>query len=52
MDVWVSSVAVYGILFGVAAVWWLINRKKAQEVAKDWHFWAKQVWSLFVCASS
>jgi hypothetical protein len=52
MDVWVSAVAVYGILFGVAAVWWLINRKKAQEVTKDWHFWAKQVWLFFVCESS
>ena len=43
MDVWVSSVAVFGILFGAGAVWWLLNRKKAQEVSKDWHFWTKQV---------
>jgi ATP-binding cassette, subfamily C (CFTR/MRP), member 1 len=43
MDVWVSSVAVYGIVFGLGTVWWLLNRKKAQEVKKDWHFWLKQV---------
>jgi hypothetical protein len=47
MDVWVSSVALFGILFGAGAVWWLLNRKKAQEVSKDWHFWTKQVWSSY-----
>lgn len=45
MDVWVSSVAVFGILGGACAVWWLLNKKKAQEVSRDWHFWTKQVWS-------
>src|SRR5579871_3386883 len=45
MDVWVSSVAVFGILGGAIAVWWLIKKKKAQEVSKDWHFWTKQVWT-------
>jgi hypothetical protein len=43
MDVWVSSVAVFGIVCGAGAVWWLIKRKKAQEVSKNWHFWTKQV---------
>ena len=43
MDVWVSSVAVYGILFGAVAVWWLVRRKQKAEVQKDWHFWTKQV---------
>lgn len=43
MDVWVSSVAVFGILFGAGAVWYLIKKKKAQEVAKNWHFWTKEV---------
>ncbi len=43
MDVWVSSVAVYGILFGAVAVWWLVRRKQKAEVRKDWHFWTKQV---------
>ncbi|EKD20282.1 uncharacterized protein L3040_007291 [Drepanopeziza brunnea f. sp. 'multigermtubi'] len=27
MDVWVSSVAAFGILFGAGAVWWLLRRK-------------------------
>jgi ATP-binding cassette subfamily C (CFTR/MRP) protein 1 len=43
MDVWVSSVAVFGIFFGAGAIWWLLKKKKAQEVSKDWHFWTKQV---------
>jgi hypothetical protein len=47
MDMWVTSVAVFGILFGAGAVWWLLNRKKAQEVSKDWHFWTKQVWHFY-----
>jgi len=46
MDVWVSSVAVFGILFGAIAVWWLIKRKQKTRVEKDWHFWTKQVWKL------
>lgn len=43
MDVWVSSVAVYGILFGAGAIWYLVKRKKSQEVKRDLHFWTKQV---------
>jgi ATP-binding cassette subfamily C (CFTR/MRP) protein 1 len=43
MDVWVSSVAVFGIFGGLIAVWWLVRRKTKAEVGKDWHFWTKQV---------
>lgn len=43
MDVWVSTVAVFGILFGAVAIWWLLKRKTKAEVEKDWHFWTKQV---------
>lgn len=43
MDVWVSTVAVYGILFGAVAIWWLVRRKNKAVVGKDWHFWTKQV---------
>jgi len=47
MDVWVSSVAVYGVLFGAVAIWWLLRRKTKSEVDKDWHFWTKQVGYMF-----
>ena len=43
MDVWVSSVAVFGIVFGAGAIWWLVRRKQRGEVGKDWHFWSKLV---------
>ena len=43
MDVWVSAVAVFGIVFGAVAIWWLVKRRNKAEVGKDWHFWTKQV---------
>lgn len=43
MDVWVSAVAMFGILGGAVAIWWLVKRKKSMEISKDWHFWTKQV---------
>jgi len=49
MDVWVSSVAVYGILFGAVAVWWLVRRKSRNVVERDWHFWLKQVHNSLSC---
>lgn len=46
MDVWVASVAVFGLLGGAIAVWWLLRKKKTFVVERDWHFWVKQVRSL------
>lgn len=43
LDVWVSSVAAFGIFAGALAIWWLVRRKQEAQVAKDWHFWLKQV---------
>jgi hypothetical protein len=43
LDVWISTVAVLGIVFGTGTVWWLVSRKDKAEVAKDWHFWTKLV---------
>jgi ATP-binding cassette, subfamily C (CFTR/MRP), member 1 len=44
MDVWVASVAAFGILGGLVAVWWLVRGKQRFVVERDWHFWVKQVW--------
>lgn len=44
IDVWVASVAVFGLVFGSLAVAWLLNKRKPAEIAKGWHFWTKQVW--------
>jgi ATP-binding cassette, subfamily C (CFTR/MRP), member 1 len=46
MDVWVAGVAAFGILGGAIAVWWLLKKKRSFVVAKNWHFWTKQVWDF------
>ncbi len=43
LDVWISLVAVWGLVMGAGAVWYLLRRKDAQEVPKNWHFYAKLV---------
>jgi ATP-binding cassette subfamily C (CFTR/MRP) protein 1 len=43
IDVWVASVAAFGTVAGLVAVWWLLKKKTPAPVSKDWHFWAKQV---------
>ncbi|SPQ22876.1 ebef6632-866d-439f-84cd-3a4a4182fd09 [Thermothielavioides terrestris] len=42
IDVWVATVAAFGIVVGAIAVWWLLKRKQPTPVSKDWHFWTKQ----------
>ncbi|OLN93990.1 Metal resistance protein YCF1-like protein 1 [Colletotrichum chlorophyti] len=42
IDVWIASVAVFGVIFGSLAIVWLLQRKKPTDAPKDWHFWAKQ----------
>jgi hypothetical protein len=42
IDVWVASVAVFGIVVGSIA-FWLLNKKKSTGISKDWQFWTKQV---------
>jgi ATP-binding cassette subfamily C (CFTR/MRP) protein 1 len=43
LDVWLASVATFGLVFGLAAVVWLRRKKKPVEVGKGWQFWTKQV---------
>jgi ATP-binding cassette subfamily C (CFTR/MRP) protein 1 len=43
IDVWVSSVAVFGLVCGPFALWYLLRKTKAADIPKDWHFWTKQV---------
>lgn len=43
LDVWISVVAVFGIVFGATAVWYLMEKKPPQPVGKNWHFYAKLV---------
>lgn len=43
LDVWLASVAAFGIIFGAAALWWMLHNRRPTHVTKDWHFWTKQV---------
>ncbi|KAL8734881.1 MAG: hypothetical protein Q9166_001233 [cf. Caloplaca sp. 2 TL-2023] len=41
LDVWISSIALFGILLGPGAIWYLLKRRVPSPVAKNWHFYAK-----------
>lgn len=41
LDVWISIVAVFGIVCGAAAVWWLLKKRSPSPVGKNWHFYTK-----------
>lgn len=43
IDVWVASVAVFGVFAGSLALVWLLKRRKPNGAEKDLHFWTKQV---------
>lgn len=43
LDVWISSVAAFGILFGAGALVYLLRSCRPQPVSKNWHFYAKLV---------
>lgn len=43
LDVWVASVAAFGLVFGAGAIWYLFRKCTPQPIKKDWHFWAKMV---------
>ncbi|KAK3379821.1 P-loop containing nucleoside triphosphate hydrolase protein [Lasiosphaeria ovina] len=50
IDVWVASVAAFGIVAGSLALWWLVKRRQPAKVDKDWHFWTKQVLLALIIA--
>lgn len=41
LDIWIVLVAAWGILFGTGAIWYLLRKRDAQDVPKNWHFYAK-----------
>lgn len=43
LDVWVASVALFGLVLGLLAVVWLLRMRKPADTGKGWHFWTKQV---------
>ncbi len=43
VDVWIVFVAVWGMVGGAGATWFLLKRRSPQSVSKDWHFYTKLV---------
>ena len=43
LDVWVMVVAVWGIVGGAGASWYLHRKCTPQPVKQNWHFYAKLV---------
>ncbi|KAL3463968.1 P-loop containing nucleoside triphosphate hydrolase protein [Aspergillus heterothallicus] len=41
LDLGVSFVAVFGLLLGSGALWYLLKKRIPQPVSKNWHFYAK-----------
>ncbi|KIW27349.1 uncharacterized protein PV07_07093 [Cladophialophora immunda] len=41
LDVWIVGVALWGVLFGAGALWYLFTKRIAQDVPKNWHFYTK-----------
>ncbi|KAL8890967.1 MAG: hypothetical protein Q9215_001968 [Flavoplaca cf. flavocitrina] len=41
LDVWISTVAVFGLALGPGAIWYLLKRRVPSPVTKNWHFYAK-----------
>ena len=41
LDVWISSVALFGIVMGAGAIWYLMKRRTPSTVGTNWHFFAK-----------
>lgn len=49
LDLLMSCLSIYGILFGILVIWWLIKKKnKVVTVTKDWCFWIKQLIVIFI----
>lgn len=52
LDVGASVVALFGLVLGSGALWFLLNKRIPQPVSKNWHFYAKLVslWDYLIIA--
>ena len=41
LDIWITGVAVFGLVFGASAIWFLLKRRSPATVTKNWHFHTK-----------
>ncbi|KAI8628633.1 metal resistance protein YCF1 [Xylariaceae sp. FL1651] len=50
VDVWVFAVAIFGLVGGPLAIWYVLRKQKAVAISKDWQFWIKQFLLLLIVA--
>ena len=50
LDVWIIGVALWGVLFGAGALWYLFAKRIAQDVPRNWHFYTKLYVVSALCA--
>ena len=43
LDVWIAIVALFGLVAGSIALWYLFRFNAPQTIKKDWHYHAKLV---------
>ncbi|KNG89077.1 ABC metal ion transporter [Aspergillus nomiae NRRL 13137] len=43
LDLGVAIVAVWGLIMGAGAIWFLLKKRIPQPVSKNWHFYAKLI---------
>ena len=43
LDVWISAVGLFGMVFGIAAILWLMRWNQPKPVGRNWHFYLKLV---------
>ncbi|KAK3051700.1 hypothetical protein LTS18_012375, partial [Coniosporium uncinatum] len=41
LDIWILAVAVFGVVLGAAALWYLLKKRTPESVKRNWHFYAK-----------
>ena len=52
LDVWIAVVALFGILLGSSAAWFLVKRRTKSPVNKNWHFYAKLITIVLLCVTT
>ncbi|KEQ80300.1 ATP-binding cassette glutathione S-conjugate transporter [Aureobasidium pullulans] len=52
LDVWIASVAAFGLIFGAGAIYYLFKKCSPQPVKQDWHFYAKLSVLAALCATT
>lgn len=53
LDVWISVVAVFGVVLGSGAIWFLLKKRSPSPVGKNWHFYTKlSVIAALMCTTA